>query len=108
MTASIAITTSDFTSGLYTYKIKDGVLLRIFRSEEALRYLTTVVDLSFYLIDVVVTDSEDNVTATKQPSVVGITGSVCTITPVSDTSLNGYPLTDDTLESVTFEVSYDE
>lgn len=108
MTASLSLTLDDFPTDIYEYAIASGVTLRIIRVAEDIEYNTMGVIVEGYCIELVETDDDDNETHTNQPVVIGVAGSVCTITPVSDTSLNGAVLSDDNISDVTFELSYGE
>jgi hypothetical protein len=108
MTTSISVTLDDFTSDQYVYYFTSNVYLRIMRVSECFVYNTMCTPVAGYCIEFVVVDESGNETHTNQPDVIGRSGSVCTITPVSDTSLNGVPLSDDNLGKITFELAYDK
>lgn len=108
MTISLALTTDSFTAGSYTYEVSSGVYFVVRRVDENVAYTASVaVPVSGYIIYLDVTDSGGNETRALQPVVIGMKGSCCTLTPITDTSLNGTVLTDANLAGVTLEVTYD-
>jgi len=108
MTASVSVTSDDFTNDEYVYYLSSLVYLRIIRVDECFLYNTISTPVAGYCIEGVISDSSGTETHTNQPTVIGQTGSMCTITPSTNSSLNGIPLSDDNLEDVTFELAYDE
>jgi len=108
MRASVSVTPDDFVNDEYIYYLSSSVYIRIMRIDECFVYNTINTPVAGYCIEAVVSDSSGNEVHTDQPVVIGQAGSICTITPVSDDSINGMQLSDSNLMDVTFGLSYDE
>lgn len=108
MTVSISLTLDSFVSGLYTYALTDTQYIGVYRTEEMFAVASGGVqtDTSAYIIYLSSTDGSGTETRTLQSDIIGVAGSACTLTPVSDSALNGVQLTDSNLEDVTLEVTY--
>lgn len=109
MQTSISLTLDALEHNDYEYELEAGVYFHVRRVDENVKYTDSLsTPVSGYIIFLSVTDTDGNETRTLQPSVIGAEGTCCTVTPVSDPSLLGVPLSDDTLSLVTFEVSYND